>query len=629
VAARARPAVLALLFLAGCARQQVKPQAQRIAVLRFENLGEDTSADWIGRAFPVVLESELSSVPDTTVIGTSQLHALDRNLGVRPVSAPGVSAERQQALAAGANRMAYGEYSVRGGRLYARLWLEDPQTQAIVKVAEASATADDAIGVASALARQLATQPAPFATRNATAIRSYVQGLEGKDIAEAASHMEGAIAADPDFGPAYRSLSELDLQRKDRDGALAILHRSLAQGGIAPLERARIQLDAANIENDLPAKQQALVALTKLEPRSARTWQSLADVAMARHDYPAALDGYRRAAELEPQNASLPNQLGYAATYAGHFDEGMSALAKYRTLRPKDANALDSMGDLNLIANRYHEAEDFYQQAHKLDPNFNANADLFKAAMARAMTGDPAGAEDLYKQYIVARAKGNDSTAPFKHAEWLWLVGRRKEALAELLAFAHTAEARNDHPTASRAYADIAMWHLMANDRPAAQEMAQKAVTLADKSSAAGAVIARFLAQPSASAEEWETRADRFVPNPAESALRNQMLAWALLLDRQFKAAKVPLQKMYDASGAASNEGLPVLLAWTDVEAGAFAAAAPLLAQTPVLPATGITTFMPLWFPRIFELRAAVAEKAGKPEETKQNRELFGKLSGR
>jgi tetratricopeptide (TPR) repeat protein len=568
-------------------------------------------------------------VPDIAVIGTAQLHAFDRTLGVRPVSAPGVSAERQQALAAGANRMAYGDFLVRGGKLYARMWLEDPQTQAIVKVVEVSTAADDAIGAASALARQLAAHPTPCSSHNEAAIRAYAQGLEAKDITQAAARMEEAIAADPDFGPAYRSLSELNLQRKDRDAALAVLHRALDRGGIAPLERARIQFDLASIENDRPARQQALAALAKLEPRNARTWQSLGDVAMTRHDYAAAVDAYKHALELEPENASLLNQLGYAATYAGHFDEGIAALAKYRTLRPKDPNALDSMGDLNLLANHYHEAEGYYQQAHKLDPNFNANSSLFKAAVARVMTGDLSGAEDLYKQYIAARTMGHDPNAPFRHSEWLWLVGRRKEARAELLAFARTAEGRDDRPTASHAYAGIAMWDLIANDRPSAQEMAKKAATLADKSSAAGAVIAGFLSQPSASAAEWETRADRFVPNPAESGLRNQMLAFALLLDRQFAAAKVPLQKLYDASGTAAIEGLPVLLAWCHVETGDFAAAAPLLALTPVPPSGGIDTFMPLWFPRIFELRAVVAEKTGKPEEAKRNRELFDKLSGR
>ena len=107
------------------------------------------------------------------------------------------------------------------------------------------------------------------------------------------------------------------------------------------------------------------------------------------------------------------------------------------------------------------------------------------------------------------------------------------------------------------------------------------------------------------------------------------MLAFALLLDRQFAAAKVPLQKLYDASATAGMEGLPVFLAWANMETGNFTAAAPLLTQTPVPPSGGIDSFMPLWFPRIFELRAMLAEKAGKSDEAKRRRELFGKLSGR
>lgn len=599
----------------------------RIAILRFENLGQDASADWVGRALPVVLESELAASPNATVIGTAQMHAFDRALGVRPISAPGVSAERTQSLAAGANRIAYGYYSVRGGRLHAHLWLEDPQTEKIVKVADVSAPANDAIGVATGLARQLTPQPAVYYTRNEASLRAYAKGLESKSVPQAAARMEEAIAADPDFGPAYRSLAELDVQRQDRDGAQSILARGLARAGIAPLERARMEFDQAAMENDSAAKQQALAAIAKLEPSDTRAWQSFADVAMARHDFAAAIDGYRRALEIEPDNATLLNELGYAQAYAGNFDAGLANLRKYRSLRPKDANALDSLGDLNLIANRYREAGDFYQQAHKLDPNFNANGDLFKAAMARAMTGDLAGADDLYKQYITARTVAHDPNAPFKQAEWLWLTGRRTQASGEVLAYARTAESRLDRSSASRAYAEIAVWDLMTNDRAAAQEMVRKAATLADPSLAAAVAIANFLAQPSGSAAEWQTRADRLAPNPAQNEIKLQMLGWALLLDGQFEAAKTPLRKIYDTTGMSSNEGITVLLAWSDVETGDYNSAAPLLAMTPVPPTTGVTTFMPLWFPRLFELRAKLAEKAGKADEAKQDRELFRKLS--
>jgi tetratricopeptide (TPR) repeat protein len=622
-------AFILLIGLAGCARQSVKPQAERIAILRFENLGQDSSADWIGRAIPVILEAELAPAPNTTMVGTGQLHGFDRTLGVRPISAPGISAERTQALVAGANRIAYGEYSVRGGRLYARLWLEDPQTQKIVKVLAATAAANDAIGAATSLARQLSTRLAAYSTRNAECIRAYAEGLESHDPAQAAVRMQEAIAADADFGPAYRSLAELDMQLQDRAGAIAVLDRALARGGITPIERARIQLDAAGIKNDPAARQQALAELARLEPGNARTWQTLGETAMARADYNVALEAYRHALDIEPQNVPLLNELGYAATNTGHFDEGIAALRKYRSLRPNDPNAFDSMGDLYLITNRYREAEDFYRQAHKADPNFNGNSDLFKAAMARAMMGDLPAADDLDKQYVIARAAAHDPNAPFKQPEWFWLTGRHKQALTELQAYARTAEGRQDRSAATRAYAGIAIWDLMANDRPAAQEFAQKAASLAERSSVGAALVARFLAQPSVSAEEWQARADRFVTNPAQTAARDQMLAYALLLDRQFKAAKVVQQRLYDATGTASNEGMPVLLAWCDVENGQPDAATPLLGRTPVPPSAGVTTFMPLWFPRIFELRAIIAEKAGKADEAKQNRDLFGKLSAR
>src|ERR1700683_1560531 len=115
--------------MAGCSRiapkTSPKPEPQRFAILRFENLSATSAADWIGRALPEVLSTELSGAPGLSVISTGELHALDRNPGPRPISAPDISAERSDALAAGANRLGYGEYSVRAGRLYARLSIED------------------------------------------------------------------------------------------------------------------------------------------------------------------------------------------------------------------------------------------------------------------------------------------------------------------------------------------------------------------------------------------------------------------------------------------------------------------------------------------------------------------------
>jgi hypothetical protein len=93
----------------------------------------------------------------------------------------------------------------------------------------------------------------------------------------------------------------------------------------------------------------------------------------------------------------------------------------------------------------------------------------------------------------------------------------------------------------------------------------------------------------------------------------------------------------FDAPGDASPcactareyaAALPVLLAWADVETGHVAEAAALLRSNPSLSEVGLNWATPLYFPRIFYLRAVVAEKQGKPEEARENWRIFRALSG-
>src|SRR4029077_16930141 len=119
-----------------------------IAILRFENLGQDASRDWMGRAFSEVLTTGLSAAPGIYAISASRIHLYDRTLGVRPISAPGISAERTDALAAGANRIGYGDYGIRGDRLEVRLTIEDPRTGVMSKMVSAAAPSNDVVGAA-------------------------------------------------------------------------------------------------------------------------------------------------------------------------------------------------------------------------------------------------------------------------------------------------------------------------------------------------------------------------------------------------------------------------------------------------------------------------------------------------
>ena len=201
---RALLVTLVLALGASCARHPAKPAVERIAVLRFENLGPDPSNDWMGRAFSEIVGAELEGAPGIYAISSGRLHGFDGTLGRRPLASPGISSERALALAAGANRIGYGGYLVRGNRLEVRLTLEDPRSLEVVREIDITAPADDVIGAASSLAEHISSRISKYSTHNAQAMKAYVTVLESPDPTTSEQTLRQAILADPNFSPAYR-----------------------------------------------------------------------------------------------------------------------------------------------------------------------------------------------------------------------------------------------------------------------------------------------------------------------------------------------------------------------------------------------------------------------------------------
>ncbi len=116
--------VFLLSVLPACSRQEPRP-ARKIAVLRFENLSGDASLEWAARG--------LSEVAGRALSGADGVYAL-HGLALRPPGdffqpgAPGISAERDRAIEAGAHRIVYGQITLSGGRLRADAAVEDAAT---------------------------------------------------------------------------------------------------------------------------------------------------------------------------------------------------------------------------------------------------------------------------------------------------------------------------------------------------------------------------------------------------------------------------------------------------------------------------------------------------------------------
>lgn len=612
--------------LTGCGRRPA-PEFERIAILRFENLGPDASADWMGRAFSEIVTSELAADPTLYAIPSTRIHNYERAMGARPVSVPGISSERGLALVAGANRLGYGEYSVSRGKLRARLTIADPETGQTTAVIASEAPENDVIAAASALARQVWSGAPPYRASHAPALRDYVAALEGNDPVAVVRNLEQAIAANSDFAPAYRLLAQWKAQAQDAPGALSVISAALSTD-LRPLERARLEVAGAELSGDKAARLRALESVSKLTPSDPTVWQALAEAHAGAHAYSQAAGDYERALAIEPQDTNSLNQLGYALAYAGDLPSAMAALRRYQALRPADANPFDSMGDANLIAGRLGDAEAFYLQASRKTPHFELDGSLFKAAMARLMTGDASGADGLMRQYLDARAAEKDPVLDYRKAEWLWVTGRRKEAAAQMEAYARAVENGPAREMASRAYSMLSVWKLALGDGAAVARMAQQAAASAGPSSAEIVELARFLASPPAPPAEWAERAAHDFSSPARNSVAAWALPYALLAAKEFPAAAPLLQRIYDSGAVADPQGaLPILLAWADLETGRDKDAAPLLRWNPI-PVTGTGPLFTFCFPRIFYLRGLAAERAGNHAAAATNYQIFRKLSG-
>jgi Tfp pilus assembly protein PilF len=621
-----RPALfflaLACLFPA-CSRTD--PPAVRMAVLRFENLTGDASLDWMGRALSEILASGASGSRTTSVISLATLRSSDGILGPRPLTAPGVSAERTQALAAGANRLVYGEYSIVAGRLHVAAMVEDPVSGKIVRAADAAGRSPgDLVGAAEALALRLGGLARPFATADPAAWRHYAEGLEQGNSAAALQSFEQAAASDPGFGHAW--LAAIVAARAHPAAAPRIMERALAsRDAMHPIERARLDLEAAAARGDAAGQRRALAALVEADPADPGPYHLLASVHQADRDYSGAAALLRTAVSLHPENPALLNSLGYAEAWAGNLKESVAALRRYRQVRPEDANALDSLGDVHLHLGKPAEAERYYLEGYAQNPGFQDGGSLLKAAFARLMAEDAAGAGPLFDRYLEARRAAGDPLAEYRHAEWLWLTGQRAAALEKLAAFSTAVKGAPD--IAARAHAHLTFWKLETGDATGARAEAEKAAALAGPGSAGIAALARFLAEPAAPPSEWAARAERRFAQAGETT-RQFALGCALLFGREFEAAVPVLKESYARWAPGGEPAFPVLLAWAHAGSGRPADAAPLVERNPIPPVSGLNPFTSLWFPRLFALRGQVLEAQGNKAEAARHFRRFLDLSG-
>jgi len=584
------------LLLAGCAK---KPDGfQRLAVLPFENLSAEPGVDWAQRG--------LAEAVCLHWAGAGEVHAFK-------------SESLREAARLRATRVLHGYFTRAGARLRAEAVLEDVRSGRMIQ--QTAASDEGVVMLARRLAQELGAPVRPFGASQEAAFRAYLDGLRATELRSAAEAFERAVATDADFGAAYLAWAQRLAATGDVAQAKQVLERAGQRGDKIPeLERARLAVLAAGLSGEQAAQYQAWQALALAAPAEADVFKHLGELALVLSRNADAVKSLRQAAARDPLDPWVFNQLGYAEGYTRNLDAAVGSLERYRELRPEEANPLDSLGDVHYYLGRFAEAEKYYLAAWGKDPGFLGGGEPYKAAWARLMQGNRRGADELFEKYIEARRTLGDPTVELRRAQWEYLTGRRKEALARL---------EGQREQAAAALIQLSVWRLESGDRLAAQEAARRAAAAArDVVSRLMARVSEYLAGPEGSAEEWAARARRAFPEATESVLRRTALTYALLLGRQYTAALPLLRELHSETPATANQHLNVLLAWAMIETGQTAEATDLLGTYAAPQPGGEEPFHCLSFPRVFRLRGIVLEKQGRRTEAQAAYRLFEALGG-
>ena len=160
-----------------------------------------------------------------------------------------------------------------------------------------------------------------------------VQGAVGKifeangQLEQAAGAYRKALAADPAFGPARFALIQAELNRGNRDAAIAEA-KKLAAGGMSSADIERLIGEDAVRRQDYAGAIPFLEKATKGLPGNPDGWALLGRAYHANRRYDEAADAYKKAVELAPQNANYRTTYGLILGMAGELDAGLAELQK-------------------------------------------------------------------------------------------------------------------------------------------------------------------------------------------------------------------------------------------------------------------------------------------------------------
>ncbi len=362
-----------------------------IAVISFENQTGDQGYDYLQKAIPNLLITNLERTDELYVATWERMHDILKQMGQKEVENIDKDLGFELCRREGIESIVTGSFVKAGDTFVTDVKVLDVETKKLLKGANVRGRGEDSIlqtqideltleisqglGIARDKLEAEKYRISDVTTNSLEAYNYFLRGYEEQYkhyYDDARKLYKKAIELDPDFAFAHLCLGEMNFALRYIEESNAAFEKAMSLREKAT-EKERMIIEATYalyIEKNNEKRFRILSEITRKYPKEKWAYLMLGNYYRRRNDFDKALDAHNIALKLDPNYGPVFNDLGYLYGDREEFDKAIEYFERYAAASPGDANPLDSIAELYFKMGDLDKAITKYREALEVKPDF-------------------------------------------------------------------------------------------------------------------------------------------------------------------------------------------------------------------------------------------------------------------
>ena len=364
-----------------------------IAVISFENQTGDSSYNYLQKAIPNLLITNLEQAEFLKVTTWERMHDLLKQIGKGEVEVIDKDLAFELCRMDGIDAIVLGSFVKAGDVFVTDVKVLDASNKKLLKSANIksegvqsilenqidylSKEIAEGIGFTAREIESVQLRIADVSTNSMEAYNYFLQGreeFEKRYFDDSKQFLEKAIELDSTYAVAYLYLAwDFDNLKYIEKELKAYEKAKIFSKKATEKERLYIEASYAERIENLPEKKFSILKqMTKKFPREKRVYISLGSYYQYKQIYKEAIINFNKALEMDPEFGQAINLI--ASTYSDmkNYDKAIEYYNRYASVFPGDADPFESMGDLYFKLGELNKALESFKKALEIKPDFGS-----------------------------------------------------------------------------------------------------------------------------------------------------------------------------------------------------------------------------------------------------------------